>query len=196
MKKFRFDKAYYDRFYGNRETRVTTQRSIHRLGNFVCHYLKHLAQPVRNTLDLGCGLGYWQAVVKRHFPRSDYQGVEVSPYLCREFGWQRGSVVDYDAPEAFDFVICQGVLQYLPAAEARRAIENLGLLSRGALYLEVLTRRDWELNCDRSVTDGDVYLREGAWYRRELGRYFVHAGGGVWLSLRSPVVYFEMEIAE
>lgn len=188
-----FDKAYYDRFYRDARTRVATRSDFVLLGRFVCSYLKYVGQPVESVLDLGCGLGHWREIARRHFPRASYTGVEISPYLCREYGWERGSVVDYGSDRRFDLVICQGVLQYLDAGQAKTAIRNLGRLCRGALYLEVLTREDWTQACDQERTDGDVYLRDAAWYRRELGREFAGIGGGVLLSPDSPAVVYALE---
>jgi hypothetical protein len=107
-------------------------------------------------------------------------------------------VVDYRPEKGegkADLVICQGVLQYLDAREARRAVGNLARLTGGALYLEVLTRNDWEENCNQSITDGDVYLRDAAWYRRELSRSFIGCGGGVFVHRKADVVLYDMERA-
>ncbi|HLU40648.1 MAG TPA: class I SAM-dependent methyltransferase [Planctomycetota bacterium] len=191
----RFDAAYYARFYGDRRTRVADAASTRRLGEFVCAYLRFLGLPVREVVDLGCGLGHWRAVIAAQFPRARYTGVEVSDYLCRRYGWQKGSAVDYRHPRPADLVICQGVLQYLDARQARAAIDNLARLTRGALYLEVLTRTDWEENCDRSVTDGAVHLRTGAFYRRLLRRHFHACGGGLFVRRDAGVVLFELEHA-
>jgi len=73
------------------------------------------------------------------------------------------------------------------------AIENLARHCRGALFLEVLTKRDWEENCDRRVTDGDVHLRTGNWYRRRLAPHFLAAGGGLWIGRGAGVTLFELE---
>ena len=193
MAETRFDRTYYDRFYENPGTRVVNAGDIARLGDFVCSYLTHLGQPVRAVLDIGCGLGWWRPVIARHFPKARYCGVEVSEYLCDEFGWQRGSVVDYPSKRAFDLVICQGVVQYLGHSDAKQAIQNLARLCRGTLYLEVLTLEDWRQNCDRRRTDGRVHLRTGDWYRRNLREHFVNCGGGVFASRRSGIVSYELE---
>ena len=192
-KPFVFDRAYYQRHYRDARTRVTDAAMTARLGAFVAAYLGYLEQPVRSVLDLGCGLGAWRRIARRHFPGATYTGVEVSAYLCRTYGWTRGSVVDYVAAAPADLVVCRGVLQYLPAAAARRAIRHLAANCAGALVLEALTREDWKRNCDRERTDGAVFLRPAAWYRRELARHFVAAGGGVFLARRSSAVLFELE---
>ncbi|MCY4495706.1 MAG: hypothetical protein OXC14_00285, partial [Rhodospirillaceae bacterium] len=70
-------------------------------------------------------------------------------------------------------------------ADAGAAIANLATLCRGALYFGALTREDWEENCDRFRTDGEVSLRSARWYRRRLQRDFTPIGGG--LFLRKPV---------
>lgn len=191
-----FDKAYYDRFYRNPKTRVATPADYARIGRFVCSYLKHLQLPVRTIVDLGCGLGGWQPVIQRHFRKATYQGVEISRYLCRELGWQHGSVADWRGPEPFDLVICHGVLQYLPAGDADRAIRNLARNCGGALFLEALTAEDWKANCDRDRTDGSVHLRPAAWYRQRLRRHFIACGGGVFVRPDAAVVMYELEKAE
>ena len=154
----RFDREYYDRFYRDPRTRVTSPADTNVLVAFVAAYLQHIGQPVRRVLDLGCGIGLWRKPLATHFPRARYVGVEISDYLCTKFGWQRGSAVDYRADEPFDLVICQGVLQYLTDKDARRALANLTRLVRGAVYVEALTKLDWRMHCDRERTDGAVRL--------------------------------------
>ena len=150
---------------------------------------------MRRVLDVGCGFGLWRDVIGRHHPRATYTGVETSEFLCERFGWVRGSVVDFKARGAFDLVICKDVLQYLPHAAASAAIDNLATLCRGVLYFNLLTREDWEENCDQEATNGEVYLRSGDWYRRRLSRHFIPAGGGVFVSRRSRIILWELEHA-
>lgn len=191
-----FDKAYYDRFYRDHRTRVSSKTEMRKLARFVGAYLHHLDQPVDTILDLGCGVGAWRDAARQVFRRARYTGVEVSRYMCKEYGWVRGSVVDYTSSTTYDLVICHGVLQYLNARDARRAVANLSRLCGGVLFLEALTAEDWEHNCDRSVTDGDVFLRPAEWYRGELRKYFTNCGGGVFLSPSSPVIPYELEKME
>ena len=192
----RFDKAYYDRFYRDPSTRVHTLVDIETLGRFVFGYLRVMGIEVRRMADLGCGLGHWRDVAAVHQPKARYVGVEISEYVCDELGWTHGSVVDFSDRHDFDLVVCQGVLQYLTHRECAAAVANLGELCRGALYLEALTKRDWEQNCDRTRTDaGDgVHLRTGAWYRRHLAAAgFIAAGGGLFVKKDSPAVLYELE---
>jgi SAM-dependent methyltransferase len=189
----RFDKSYYDRYYRNLRTRVTSPASVASLGRMVCAYLAHLNQPVRRVLDAGCGLGHWRAVIEAHYPRATYTGIEVSEYLCRELGWTQASIAGFRPRGRFDLIICQGVLQYLDRSEADAALENLGRLCRGALYLEALTSEDWRENCDKAHTDGDVHLRSADWYRRRLARHFRPLGGGLFLHRDADVVLYALE---
>ena len=177
-----FDQAYYDRFYRREKTRVQSDDEFRRLFDFVVAYLAHLEIDVSRVLDLGCGLGTWKTLLEAAICGVDYTGVEVSEYLAMEYGWELGSVVDYQAAEPFDLVICQGVLQYLDDDEADRAIVNLSRLTSAALFLEVLTREDWDYNCDQSATDGDCYKRPARWYRDRLLDSFTNCGGGLYLA--------------
>lgn len=196
-----FDEAYYQRFYFDKKTSVVDPAHMERLGAFVCSYLTYLRVPVLRVLDVGCGIGLWKGIVERHFPAARYKGVEFSPYLCERFGWERGSVVDYRARDAagrpaepFDFVICQGVLPYLDVADLKKALANLGALCRGALYLEAVSREDFERDIvDEDLTDGRVFRHRAALYRSGLAPYFLELGGGLWLSRQAEVPLFTLE---
>lgn len=191
-----FDEAYYQRYYFDKKTSVADPAHIERLGAFVCSYLKYVRVPVRRVLDVGCGIGLWRDVVARHFPYASYQGVEFSDYLCQRFGWTRGSVVDFAAPEPFDLVICQGVLPYLSAADLQKALRNLGQLCQGALYVEAVTREDYEREViDENLTDPRLFRHRAQLYRRGLSQGFQELGGGVWLSHRADLPLFELESA-
>jgi trans-aconitate methyltransferase len=189
----RFGREFYERHYFDPETRVIGPDEVSRLARFVLSYLDYLAVDVETVLDLGCGVGLWREALGRLAPDVSYTGVETSEYLCERFGWERGSVVDFEAETSADLVVCQGVLQYLPMREAQRAMRRLAELTGGALYLEVLTREDWEQNCARDRTDGAVHLRSAAWYRKHLAPRFVAVGGGLFVPRDSDVVLYELE---
>jgi SAM-dependent methyltransferase len=192
-RQFRFDARYYARYYRSADTRVIEGAETRRLARFLGSYLKHIGQPVRNVLDLGCGLGQLQKPLRTQFPEASYLGVERSDYLCERYGFRPGSAVDFKARGRFDLIICKGVLQYLTAAEAESALENLAQLCRGCLYLEALTREDWDVACDQQRTDGAVYLRPASFYRRRLRTAFTGAGGGIFIHERSPAVLYALE---
>ena len=189
-----FDEAYYQRYYYDKKTSVVDPQHMQRLGTFVCSYLQYLRIPVRRVLDVGCGIGLWRDVVARHFPAASYHGVEFSEYLCERYGWERGSVVDYRSTQPYDLVICQGVLPYLSPADLQRALHNLGQLSCGALYLEAVTREDYERDTiDEDLTDPRLLRHRAQLYRRGLSGNFTSLGGGLWLSHRAEVPMFELE---
>ena len=189
-----FDEAYYQRFYFDKKTSVVDQQHLERLGTFVCSYLQYLRIPVRRVLDVGCGIGLWREVVARHFPNASYHGVEYSEYLCQRYGWERGSVVDYSGDKPFDLVICQGVLPYLSPTDLQAALRNLARLSRGALYLEAVTREDYDRDTiDEDLTDPRLLRHRAQLYRRGLAEGFKPLGGGLWLSHQAEIPLFELE---
>lgn len=190
---FRFDRAYYGRYYEDPKTRVASDDDAKRLAQLLGAYLRYLQQPVRNILDLGAGLGQMRAALRDEFPDATYLGVERSEYACERYGLTPGSVVDFKTRGRFDLVICKGVLQYLDRREAERALANLAALCRGCLYLEALTREDWKDACDQTRTDGDVYLRPASFYKRRLRTEFKSAGAGVFVHERSPAVLYSLE---
>ena len=194
--RFTFDAAYYERFYLDPRTRVADPPDDEVRARFLCAYLDLLGIRVRRVLDLGCGLGRLRGPLCKHFPGAVYTGVEVSEHLCAELGWVHGSAATFRSGGRFDLVVCQDVLQYLDDAEAEQAIGNFARHCRGALFFGVLTREDWEENCDQARTDGSGYLREGAWYRRRLAPAFTCAGGGVFVARRAGIVTFELDRAE
>ena len=189
-----FDEAYYQRFYFDKKTSVVDPKHVERLGAFVCSYLQYLRVPVQRVLDVGCGIGLWRDIVARHFPQASFHGVELSDYLCRRYGWEQGSVVSYQSRQPFDLVICQGVLPYLSPGDLKRALNNLGQLSQGALYLEAVTREDYERGVlDEDLTDARIFRHRAQVYRRGLLPHFHEIGGGVWLSRQSDLPLFSLE---
>ena len=174
-----FDAGFYERYYRNARTRVASRADAGRLGHFICGYAAYLGFTVKRVLDAGCGIGLLRAPVRECFPRARYVGLETSEYLCSRYGWTRGSIADYRPRASFDLVLCHDVLQYLPDAEAEKALANLGRLCRGALYFSVLTAEDWRRNADRSRTDSNVRLRPAGWYKSRLLRQFHPLGGGL-----------------
>lgn len=190
-----FDPGFYQRFYVNPRTRVTTREEMTRRANAVAAVVKHLELPVRNILDAGCGLGLMRPALLKAFPGASYTGLEVSEHLCKRYGWIRESLATYRPRGRFDLILCYDVLQYLSDRDAVRALANLGRLCRGAVYFHAPTHEDWRGNADRSCSDGDIHLRDADWYRTRLSRSFHHVGFGIHVRRGVPFVQWELERA-
>ncbi|MEJ2720834.1 MAG: class I SAM-dependent methyltransferase [bacterium] len=194
MHNAQFDARYYERYYKNPKTRVAGPADTERLACFVAAYLAYLRIPLRTVLDIGCGLGLWRSAFLTAGIDVTYTGVEVSPYVCDEYGWTRGSVVDFTSRRRYDLVVCQGVLPYLADAQVRPAVANLARLCRGALYMEAVTKEDWEGGaCERKRFDRNMRLRRAAFYRKVVGEHFTSCGGGVFVRNDSRTVLYELE---
>jgi hypothetical protein len=188
-----FSAEYFKKFYLSPATRVVTPGEMRSRAGVIACTLSHCEIPVRRILDAGCGIGLLREPFKEFLPRARYTGLEASEYLCRRFGWTRGSVADYVPRQPFDLVVCYDVLQYLTDADAAAAIANLRHLSRAAVYVSALTSEDWRANCDRSRTDGAVHLRSGAWYRRRLKKSFRYIGFGIWIRKNVTAILWDLE---
>ncbi len=188
-----FDAGFYRRYYVDARTRVASRSEAVRLGRFVCAYTAYLGFTIKRVLDAGCGLGHLRQPVHEFFPRARYVGLDSSDYLCRRYGWVRGSISDYAPGQPFDLLVCHDVLQYLDDRTAIRALANLGRLSRGALYFSVLTVEDWRRHADRERTDSGVRLRPAAWYKARLARHFRPLGGGLMVRRGYHLLLWELE---
>ena len=169
-----YDKAYFDKWYRNRQHRVRTPAQIRRIVAFTLASAEYvLDRPIRTVLDVGAGEGHWQPILASLRPRLRYVGVEPSAYAVGRFGARRGlrlgSVESLDAltlhdefPEGFDLVICCGVLNYVPTKRLGTALEHLQRHTGGLAWLELFTKQD--------DIEGDVAQlrpRSAAWYREK-----------------------------
>lgn len=188
-----FDAGYYRRFYLRPATRAMSQPETERRAAVVASLVAQHEIPVKRILDMGCGLGWFKEPLLSVFPKAGYTGVEYSEYLCSEFGWQQGSVMDYQGRGQFDLVVCCDVLQYLDDKAATQAIDNLARLCRGALYLHVPTKLDWQTLMDPSGTDDKVHVRKGSWYQKRLRKHFNHIGNGVLIKKDVEVLQWELQ---
>lgn len=187
----RFDAAYFRRYYRG-AGRVHDARALAPLVKGVCGLAAWLGVEVRAVLDVGAGTGLWRGLLRRQLPAARYRSVDVSAHACARWGHEQRDISRWRARERFDLVICHGVLQYLGDREAEQAIENLGAMCRGLLYLEAITRGDLAV-IDRARTDTEIHLRTGAWYRARLGRHLAQVGAGLWAARKGPVLLYELE---
>ena len=187
----RFDARYYERFYGG-ATRVHGAREVAHLARGVCGLAAWLGVEVRLVLDVGAGTGLWGRWFRRNRPAVAIRSVDVSAHACRVYGHERRDISAWRAARRFELVVCHSVLQYLDRAAAERAIENLGVMCRGLLYLEVITKEDLAI-VDGAATDLELHARPAGWYRARLSRHFVQVGAGLWASVRSGVRLYALE---
>ncbi len=187
----RFDANYYRRYYGG-PGRAHSAREIGRLASGVCGMAGWLGLELRAVLDVGAGTGIWRSWFRRHRPSLRYRSIDVSPYACARYGHERRDISRWRARQRFDLVVCHSVLQYLDDADAARAIDHLGAMCRGVLYLEAITRADVAI-LDLDRTDTVMHLRSGAWYRARLEDHFFQVGAGLWASRRSGLLLYELE---
>lgn len=188
-----FDASYYGRYYASARTRVHGPREIARLCAAVTGLFDWWELPIRKVLDVGAGVGLWRDWFRKSRPKVKYRSVEYSAYACEKYGHERRDITTWRANETFDLVVCQGVLPYLDDAGCARAIDNLGVMTRGMLYLEAITKRDVEDVVDGAKTDVGIHARTGAWYRRRLRKHYLEVGCGLWAKKDAPILFYELE---
>jgi hypothetical protein len=188
----RFDEAYYLRHYHGRDC-VHSPLEIGRLAAGVTGLASWLGLEIAAVLDVGAGTGPWRRWFRRHRPGVRFRSIDVSPFACARYGHEQRDLSRWRSRERHDLIVCQSVLQYLDDAAAARAIENLGAMARGLLYLEAVTVRDLSHVVDVARTDTAIHARSGAWYRRRLARHFVPVGAGLWAARRAGLRFYELE---
>lgn len=167
-------------------------REVAHLASGVAGLAAWLGVEVRSVLDVGAGTGLWGRWFRRHRARVRFRSIDVSEYACRVHGHERRDISAWRARESFDLVVVHSVLQYLGDADAARAIDNVGRMCRGLLYLETVTREDGP-NLDLAKTDTAIHVRPAAWYRKRLARHFVQVGAGLWASRRAKIALYALE---
>ncbi|HEY2512224.1 MAG TPA: methyltransferase domain-containing protein [Polyangiaceae bacterium] len=190
-----FDEAYYRRYYEDTSTRVQDAKKVGQLARAVTELMDWYDAPLEAVLDVGAGAGLWRDWFAKNKPAVTYRSTEYSAYACEAYGHEQRDISKWRARERFDLIVCQGVLPYLDDEGASRAIENLGAMARGFLYLEAITKRDFEEICDQKKTDGAVHLRRASFYRERLAKHFVNVGCGLYYSLKGSLQFYELERA-
>lgn len=189
----KFNEQYYQRYYFEPATRVADPAYFERLANFFCAYLDVFGCSIESVLDAGCGAGLMHAAIKRAWPQADISAFDASKFACERYGWQHATLETFASDTTFDLVICHDVVQYLDRHAAAKAITKLSELTNVALFFGVLTKEDWQENCDQELTDSDVHIRSARWYRQQLKPMFRNAGGGLYIKRDAEVVMYELE---
>jgi SAM-dependent methyltransferase len=163
-----YDKAYFDRWYRRRDTRVNSSAEVRRkvtMAVMVAEYF--LRRPIRTVLDIGCGEGAWLPHLRALRPRVSYSGLDSSDYAVLRFGRERNirKAAFGDLPklrlDVYDLVVCSDVLHYVPEDEIRAGMKTVAAATDGLAFLEVLTKED------DIVGDLDAFFRRpAAWYRK------------------------------
>ncbi len=170
-----------------------SRRKIENLASGVHQLCDWWDLPVRSFLDIGAGVGYWSDWYRKNHKRTKVLSVDASTHACRKYGHELRDISSWSPTQKFDLVVCQSVLQYLDDQKAKSAIKNLAKATKNVLFFEVPTVTDLNHNVDRKVTDLEIYARTGSWYRKELKKYFVQAGVGLWVAVSSKIVLYELE---
>lgn len=138
----RYDKTYFDRWYRNPRTRVSTKASAERKARLALATAEfHLGRPVRTVLDVGCGEGQWRAILKSLRPKIAYTGIDSSPYVVERFGRHRNIILGEfgNLPPlkgAFDLIICSDLLYYLSDEQLKTGLPKLAAHLGGIAFLE------------------------------------------------------------
>lgn len=191
-----YDRAYFDRWYRHRSTRVNEQAEVRRkvaLAIATTEYFLH--RKIVNVLDVGCGEGAWLAHLRAFRPRIEYLGLDSSDYAVARYGRSRNirKATFGDLPSldlgTFDLVVCSDVLHYVDEDEIRAGAGAIARLCEGIAYIEVLTSED------DIVGDLDAFLRRPAvWYRNVFRRVGMHqVAPYCWLSPALDGVRAELE---
>ncbi len=188
-----FGADYYGRYYESARTRVHGAKEIAKLCTAVTSMLDWWRVPIDTVLDVGAGVGLWRDWFSKHRPKATYRSTEVSRYACDAYGHELRDITRWRARETFDLVVCQGVLPYIDDDGCAKAIENLGAMTRGMLYLEAITKKDIREVIDEARTDVLVYERTAAWYRKRLSVHYTEIGCGLWAKSSAPVLFYELE---
>lgn len=149
-----YDAGYFRKWYRDPSTRVHARGTAERrlgLALGVTEYL--LERPLRSLLDVGCGEGPWQVVLKGRRPRAHYVGVDPSEYAVRRFGKRRNihhgtlqtlpeTLAAAGEEGTYDLVVACDVLNYLSDGDLVAGLRTLRERMSGVAYLELWTDRD------------------------------------------------------
>lgn len=189
----RFDEAYYKRFYVDAATRVVSPEEHNSLAEFVFGFAAWNKIEIKSVLDIGAGVGLWKKWIQKHAKGVAYEGTEVSQAMCKKHEFLERDIARWRDRKKHDLIICQGVLQYLPDPDIAPAIANIAAMSRGLVYFEITTRGDLRERCDQELTDQDIHVRNGSYYRGILLKHFLCVGAGLWWSKEQPPPFYELE---
>jgi SAM-dependent methyltransferase len=193
-----FDEDYFRRLYVDAATRVYGPDEVAHLAGAVASTLDYLRWPLRAALDVGAGTGMWGDWLRAHRPDVAVRSVDISEHACRTYGHEQRDIATWvDATAQYDLVICHGVVAYLDDAACAAAIDHLAAMTRGFLYLSVVTEEDVRRGVvDRERSDLAIHIRPARFYLDLLDAYYIRVGMGLFAIHTAPVPLFALERAD
>jgi SAM-dependent methyltransferase len=192
-----YDRAYFDKWYHDRGTRVTTPADVRRKVTMAVSVAEHfLRRPIRSVLDIGCGEGAWRGHLRALRPNVRYLGLDPSDYVVERFGSSRnirrasfGELQSLHL-DPHDLVVCSDVLHYVEDGEIRNGVPEIVRLTGGMAFLEVLTKED------DIVGDLHGFIRRpAAFYKKSFGKCGLMAVGPYcWLPPSMHLFAAELEV--
>lgn len=199
-----YDRAYFETWYRDPLKAIVRRADLGRKVGMALAAAEHLiGRAVESVLDVGCGEGSWQPILKALRPRANYLGLDTSDYAIRRYGRSRnlrpgswGQLGELRFGGPFDLVVCSDALHYVPTKELLRGLGGLPELVGGVAYLDFLTSDD----ALETGLEGDLSgfrKRTAAWYRRKLrATGLVECGLGVWAAADLAPALTALEKAE
>lgn len=166
----RYDRAYFDRWYRGPDPSVGTEADLERaVALAIAATESVIARPLESVLDVGCGEGRWQPVIRRLRPDAAYLGIDSSDYAVERFGESRnlrrgrfGELSYHVFEEPFDLVVCSDVLHYLGDEEILSGIDALADRAGGVAAIDIFAAED-----DPEGDRVDFRLRPAVWYLKK-----------------------------
>ena len=145
-----YDQQYFDRWYRDPSQRVSTlSRTVRKAKLALALAEYYLERPVRTILDLGCGEGQWQPILKKIQPRIQYTGIDPSLYAIQKFGKKRNLIYgkfsdlnQLSLSKSYDLIICSDLLYYIPEPVLKSGLQFLSKRLSGVAFLEAYSSTD------------------------------------------------------
>lgn len=177
--------AYYNGLaaqYNETVTRGFLARLRERERSAILEFAK-LEDPTRQTMiDVGCGGGFYALEAKRN--QKTVTAMDLAPAMLDGLREKVDHVVIGDIeqtrlPEAYDIVICSGVLEFVISPE--QAFENLAALmpKQGRLVIQVPRSGfgGWFYSLEKRFSKVNVNLFSWAWFEAQASRHGLHLTG-------------------
>lgn len=175
-----YDQRYFDKWYRDPKHKVSTAGALRRKAAMVVGVAEYyLEREIRTVLDVGCGEGQWQPVLRKMRPRVKYLGIDPSAYAVERFGKRRNlrqgtfaQLAEMDLAGSYDLVICSNALYYIPAEELEIGLWALAPRIGGVAFLEA-----YDTETPLKGDTRNMERRNAAAYRKLFRRHGLKACG-------------------